>query len=282
MATIIFVTTKNAREVTAVGTNDGVMKSTFRSASRKPAPLPSVAGNVVVTQRLSDYDVASVGPVWTAGVCEMRRFRFMAVRVDWFPSTELVPFGEAVLGRGGWHPDDSRFWKGYGSPLSNAAPYGGAVGSVSCDRSLNKSLGFVDGRGTFTLRSQLAGTLELPAVSMEVQLDCPPSELVGPCFDAGPDASIDAPYPDTGAPPNADTGALAPDTGAPDVYVTTRSGRTRMSTAPRPKDRTADPTVPAIPCPSMRRRSMDLLPRIPSTQRIRRILSTIPIAARAA
>ena len=180
------------------------------------APLPSAAGNVVVSQSPFGHDPAVV-QVWTAGVCELRRFAAVYLTAEWFPAPQLVPFGDAVLASGGWRPDLNRFWKGYGEPLSSAAPHRLDSRGFSCNPSWNASLGVVDGRATFTLRSQLAGTQDLPVVSTVVQLDCPPSELVGPCF--GSDASIDAPYPDTGA-PDPDTGAPPnPDAGAPDVYV---------------------------------------------------------------
>jgi MYXO-CTERM domain-containing protein len=190
------------------------------------APLPSVAGNVVVSQSPFGHD-PEVVQVWTAGVCEMRRFAAVYLTAEWFPAPQLVPFGEAVLGSGGWRPGLNRPWKGYGEPLSSTAPHRLDSMGFSCNPSRNASFGVVDGRATFTLRTRLAGTSELPPVSTEVQLDCPPSELVGPCSDAGSDAAIDAPYPDTGAPPNPDTappnpdtGAPPnPDTGAPDAYV---------------------------------------------------------------
>jgi len=174
------------------------------------APLPSVAGHVVVSQSPFGHDPAVV-QVWTAGVCELRRFAAVYLTAEWFPAPELVPFGEAVLASGGWRPDPNPLWKWYGEPLSSTAPHRLDSRGFSCNPSWNASLGVVDGRATFTLRSQLAGTQELPVVSTVIQLDCPPSELVGPCPDAGPDAAIDAPYPDTGAPD--------PDTGAPDVYA---------------------------------------------------------------
>jgi len=155
------------------------------------APLPTVAGTVVVNQSPAGYLPAV--RVWTDGVCELRRFGSIKVTVDWSPAPELLPFGEAVLARGGWRKEFRTLWKGYGESLSGAAPYQADIGVVSCNPMTNADSGFVDGRGSFTLLAKLAGAEELQAVNTDVQLECPPTELLGPCSDAGPDVAIDAP-----------------------------------------------------------------------------------------
>jgi hypothetical protein len=200
------------------------------------APLPTVAGTVVVNQSPAGYEPVLV-KVWTDGVCELRRFARIKVTVDWFAAPELVPFGEAVLARGGWLKEHRTLWKSYGEPLNGAAPYHADIDVVSCNPITNAGFGFVDGRGSFTLRAKLAGAQELPPVDTEVQLACPPTELVGPCSDAGPDVATDAPT-------TAIDAAYVPDTMADDFSDAASTDAPVIDAVPSTD--TANPTLPPV------------------------------------
>jgi hypothetical protein len=70
-------------------------------------------------------------------------------------------------------------------------------GLINCNRWHASASGYVDGRGTYRLRSHLAGAAQdIPGITAEIQLACPPPELVGPCDDGGADAGEDAPEED--------------------------------------------------------------------------------------
>jgi hypothetical protein len=157
-------------------------------------PLPSVAGTLAFTQKLSG--ARTEVPVWTSGVCELRRFAAIDLVFELTPSAEIMPFQDVVKVRGMWATGEGIYMKGIGDRFEPDGLHRRYFVTVSCNPSRNSMFGFVDGSATFTLRSQLAGAPELPPLSADVHLDCPSSELVGPCDDAGSnprDVSVDAP-----------------------------------------------------------------------------------------
>jgi hypothetical protein len=176
------------------------------------SPLPTSAGSLTVTQAMSNawpYD----GPVTTAdGTCEIQRFQYIDVVVVWNLAPELRPFIDAVQGAIAWPGGGWVGGKDYGqiidTPMARIA--------VSCYPPF--MLGFPGGRGTIALQSHLAGAAQdFPNISAEVQLDCPPPEVLGPCDDGGAiEAGTDAEPRDANAfDGSSDGGGGAVDTGTP-------------------------------------------------------------------
>jgi hypothetical protein len=151
------------------------------------APLPTSAGSVLVSQALSDFPPDDE-VVFESGQCQIRRFVRLVVSVLWTPSAELTPFIGAVTARGGWTPDANTMSYGYGLTVDALNPSIGFRYLMACYPPYQ--YGLVDGRGTHTVRSHLAGTpQDFAPLTVDMRLECPLSEFIGFCPDAGSDAS---------------------------------------------------------------------------------------------
>jgi len=155
------------------------------------SPLPTSAGSLTADQGISDEKPVVAQVVTAEGVCQIQSFKWAKVWVLWNLASELPPFIEAVQAVSRRANGAPAYQRNYGRPADPPGAVGVIQEMINCYPPMSNDAGFVNGRGTFTLRSHLAGAAQdFPLLSVDVQLDCPPPE-VGPCSDAGTDAGPD-------------------------------------------------------------------------------------------
>jgi hypothetical protein len=155
------------------------------------SPLPTSAGSLTADQGISDEKPVVAQVVTAEGVCQIQSFKWAKVWVLWNLASELPPFIEAVQAVSRRANGAPAYQRNYGRPADPPGAVGVIQEMINCYPPMSNDAGFVNGRGTFTLRSHLAGAAQdFPLLSVDVQLDCPPPE-VGPCPDAGTDAGPD-------------------------------------------------------------------------------------------